>query len=287
MKIAIAGYSGFIGSHLTKYLTNKGHTVLSLGRNHFFKGSEEILSHVLSQADAVINLAGAPINRRWSESYKRKMYESRVTVTRKIVDSINNSEHKPELFISASAVGYYPSSGCYDEYFSVKGDNFLAELCDEWEGEARKISSTVRSVITRFGVVLASKGGAFEKMALPAKAGVSVVFGSGKQHFSWIDMTDLLRAIEHIMSTESVDGVVNFVAPGVTSNEYLTKKTAEHYRSLFTLKIPSSVICFLFGESSTVLLDGQCINSLKLQESGFVFSVPSIDVFFDNLSDNS
>lgn len=287
MKIALTGHSGFIGSHLTKYFTFKGHTILSIGRNLLFESSEETLSHILSQADVVINLSGAPINRRWNRSYKEKIYDSRIKTTRKIVRIINRSEHKPELFISASAVGIYPANGCYDEYSPDRGNDFLTRVCNDWETEAQRISSEVRLAITRFGVVFASEGGAFEKMSFPAKFGVSAIIGSGKQFLSWIDITDLTRGIEHILLNPSVNGPVNFVAPGIIPYKYLAKKTGEHYRALFTIKIPDFFIRFMFGESSDTLLKSQCINSLKLQESGFVFNTPSIDIFFENLSDNA
>lgn len=283
MRIAISGVSGFIGSYLSQYFIKKGHAILPLFREIFLDKNESELKGLLSQSDIVINLAGAPINHRWTKSYKKELYDSRISPTCKIVNAINDLAEKPKLFISASAVGYYPSEGCYDEYNSKKGTGFLSDLCQAWEDEAEKISPEVRLAITRFGVVLADKGGAFEQMALPAKLGIAPVIGNGNQLFPWIDIVDLACAMEHIINNSEIEGVVNLVASEQITNKELMKAVAKHYKSCFTIKIPTIAFRVLMGEGADFITKGQCVKPQKLLASGFVFKTPLISKFCTNL----
>ena len=166
MKIAISGATGFIGTHLTRYLSGQGHEVTGLGRKWFGRGNADHLAKLMEGMDVVINLAGAPVNHRWTTAYKQELYDSRIIPTRMLVDAINRTD-RVRLFISASAVGYYPSRGCYDEYSHVKSDGFLAGLCRAWEAEAGLIRKSARLIITRFGVVLSPEGGAFLQLIRP------------------------------------------------------------------------------------------------------------------------
>lgn len=282
LKIAISGASGFVGTYLSRYFTDKGYVVFPLNRKTVTGESDSELADVLVQSDVVINLAGAPINHRWTKAYKKELYDSRILTTRKIVDAINRLTHKPQLLISASAVGYYPSKGCYDEYNSTKGNSYLSTLCEEWEQEAERVSPEVRLITTRFGVVLAAKGGAFEKMTGPAKLGVATIIGPGNQPFPWIDRADLARAMEYSIHRSSIDGVVNFVAPEKITNRELIKTVAAHFQSLFVVKIPAFVFRILFGESAVFMTEGQCVQPEKLLKSGFTFQSPTLSTFCSN-----
>ncbi len=283
MNIAISGASGFIGSNLSHYFESCGHTILSITRVSLANGNEYLLKDIISQADVVINLAGASINKRWTKKYKDKMRNSRIITTRKIVDTINKAEHKPHLLISASAVGYYNTQGVHSETDNQKGTGFLSDLCEEWEAEAQNLTSDVRLCITRFGVVLAAKGGAFSKLALPTKLGLIPIIGSGKQIFPWIDISDLTRAIEYIICNKNIEGTVNMVAPEIISQSLLIQFVAKHYRGFIPLKIPAVILYFLMGESASFLTEGQCVNSMKLQQSDFIFNSPTIVDFCSNL----
>ena len=160
MNIAISGASGFIGRHLTAFLTEQGHRVVPLGRPMFREGTLGYLVQALSHCDVVINLAGAPISRRWTPEYKRELYDSRINVTHRIIRALGAVRRKPQLMISASAVGYYPLEGTFDEYTNTRGSGFLADLCYAWEKEAKRCPPEMRLVIARFGVVLSPDGGA-------------------------------------------------------------------------------------------------------------------------------
>lgn len=277
MKVAISGASGFIGTYLTGIFIEKGYGVAPLYREIFNScDTAARLRETLSGCDVVINLAGSPINHRWSKAYKKVLYSSRIDTTRRIVEAINSLERKPALFISVSAVGYYPSEGCYDEYNSVRGEGFLAYLCETWEQESRKVSPEVRQVNTRFGVVLAARGGAFSRMTLPVKLGVATIIASGKQSFSWIALSDLGRAMEFIIQNPEISGVVNFVAPQQMTNREFTVETARRYHSLFTVRIPRLFFRMAMGESADFIVEGQCVKPAKLTGAGFVFEYDSI-----------
>ena len=201
MKIAISGASGFIGSHLAGYLTAQGHQVVPLGRGYFsgfpapgpgvigdraWDGAMGRLVAALEGCGAVVNLAGAPIDRRWSDTYKEELYASRIGPTRRLVEAIGALETPPGVLVSASAVGYYPAEGCYKETDARKGTGFLSDLCAAWEQEAQRVPPGVRLVVTRFGVVFSPGGGAFPRLARPFRMGVAARLGDGSQNVSWI-----------------------------------------------------------------------------------------------------
>lgn len=284
MKIVISGGSGFIGSVLTRYLKRKGDEVIPLSRDYFQGDApNDKLKNALQDADVVINLAGTPINHRWSKSYKEKMFESRIITTRKIVEIINSQARKPKVFISASAVGYYPIKGCHNEYSTIKGDGFLATLCEAWEQEAKKISPQVRLAVTRFGVVMSKKGGAFPLLSLPARLKVAAVIGPGNQWLPWIYLGDLVKAIEHIINEPSLSGTVNFVAPQQITNREVMKAVAKHEKSWLVITIPKFFFRLALGKASTFITTGQCVVPKKLIDSGFAFSAPTIEDLLEKI----
>lgn len=280
MKIAISGATGFIGRHLTAYLEQQGHEVTALGRADFTDDERDRLAYLVAECDAVVNLAGAPIDRRWTESYRRELIDSRVEVTRRLVEAVGRSE-RTKTFVSASAVGCYPTVGCYDEYSPERGQGLLAQLCQQWEAEARKV--TVRCVITRFGVVLSDDGGAFPKLARSARFGVAAVPGGGSQPFSWIDLRDLVRAVEFLIGYPELDGVFNLTAPGMGSLKEFVRAVGRHYRTRLTVTVPAFAIKLALGEASSVLLGGQCAVPLRLLGSGFRFEAPTVADFLQRL----
>ena len=181
MNIAMTGATGYIGKHLSSYLTEKGgHRVIPLGRSMFREGMSGLLIQTLAHCDVVINLAGAPINKRWTPEYKQELFNSRIVVTHRIVRALNAVKTKPKLMISASAVGYYPPEVEADEYTRTRGEGFLSDLCYAWEKEAKRCPEPTRLVITRFGVVLSPDGGAMQQMLRPLQATkVATAIGPG------------------------------------------------------------------------------------------------------------
>lgn len=279
MKIAISGASGFVGMHLSDYLRSQGHEIVPLGRAELADGAQKRLAELVAPCDAVINLAGAPIDHRWTRRYKNELWESRIATTRRLVGAVNAGSCV-KTFISTSAVGAYPSVGCYDESDDVRGNGFLARLCEMWEAEAEQVDA--RCAITRFGVVLAGDGGAFQKLARPAQRGVAVIPGSGAQAFSWIALDDLVRAEEFLLSNTGLSGVFNLVAPGTTTMRGVVEAAAAHYRSWLTVRIPSFAVRWAMGEAAGFILDGPCVRPHRLLGAGFRFEVPTIGDFLQN-----
>lgn len=279
MRIAVSGATGFVGTHLCTFLRERGYEVAPLPQDLFSPGERATLAGVLAQCDTVINLAGATLNKRWTAAYRRQMYESRIGTTRALVETIGSLRAKPALFISTSAVGYYPAAGCYGESDARKGDGFLSDLCRDWENEAAKVSPQVRCVIARFGVVLSPDGGAFPRMAYSARHRIAVRFGSGLQNFAWIDLQDLLRALEFIITHGDIRGPVNLVSPRRINNGQFTQALARRFRSWAVLPLPGVLIQMIWGEASQLLLSGQCAYPEKLLSAGFEFRSPGIGDF--------
>lgn len=280
MKIAISGATGFIGRHLSVFLTALGHQVLPLGRPMFREGMFGHLVQTLSHCDAVINLAGAPINKRWTPEYKRELLDSRIQVTHRIVSAMDAVHQKPKLLISASAVGYYPLYGSFDEYTNTRGSGFLADLCYAWEKEAKHCPPSTRLVIARLGVVLSPDGGAMEKMLRPLVMGkVSTIVGSGAQPFPWIGIQDFCRAIEFLLADDSLRGVVNLVAPQEISQKQFARALGVAYRAWATVAVPGWFFRSLYGDAASVLTTGQHVRPTRMLEVGFRFATPTIEQF--------
>lgn len=281
MKIAISGASGFIGRKLTDRFTELDYTVIPLSRIDIEKG-EDYLSEKINGCHIIINLAGAPIAKRWTKLYKDILYNSRISTTRLIVNAINKLKVKPKLFLTASAIGIYDSINIHDEVSVDFADNFLSEICKNWEIEAQK--ATIETVILRFSVVLDKNAGAFPKMYLPFKLGFGGKIGSGKQWFSWIYIDDLINAIIHIIKREQRVSVYNLVAPkSLTNKEYTQILSAKLNKPAF-FTIPEFVFKVLYGEGSLVITDGQNVIPKRLLSEGFVFKFDTIEKALDSLT---
>lgn len=280
MNIAISGATGFIGTYLSAYLTEKGYNIIPLKRVDFQNDSG--LAKIISECEVIINMAGAPINHRWTTAWKKELYESRILTTRKIVNAINASG-TPHTLISASAIGYYSSRECYDEHSAQRGSSFLADLSFEWEHEAHRVSGNTRLIITRFGIVLSPEGGAFPQITAPVKAGITAILGSSSTPFSWISLHDLARAMEFLIKDESLKGIFNFTAPEKLTQKTLAYWLAKHYKTRLTIRIPKFAFQLLYGEASEFLTQGQCVYPRRLIENGFQFTAPDIQKFLSGI----
>ncbi len=220
MRIAISGSTGFIGKRLTADFSLREWKVIPITRSDLSLSVED-LAKKLNGVDVVINLAGAPIAKRWNEKYKQVLISSRIDSTKKIVSAINSLVNKPKLFISTSAIGIYDSTSTHTEQSLNYSGNFLSDLCIKWEQEAKK--ADIRTIIFRLSVVLDKNEGAFPKMFLPFKLGVGGKIGSGKQAFSWIYIEDVLNAFVFAIETENISGIFNLTSPNPITNIELTK----------------------------------------------------------------
>ena len=270
MKVAISGVSGFVGTHLSKTFTN----FVSIARND----TKEQILQKLQDVDIVINLAGAPIIKRWSESYKKVLISSRVETTKKLVSAINESDVK--YFISTSAIGAYPDDEVHDESFDGYAEDFLGSLTKEWEQCARKCNKP--TAIVRFGIVLGSDGGALVQMLPSFKLGIAGTIGNGKMVMSWIDIDDLVLIYQFLIE-KKLTGVFNAVAPNPVTNHEFTKTLGKVLHRPTILPLPEFVLKIIYGEAASVLTGSKEIYPKNLTQNGFKFKYPTIQESLEHL----
>lgn len=284
MKIAISGSSGFIGKYLTDFLQDKGIEVIPLYHCLFEVSQQPVLSKMLERCNVVINLAGATINHRWTPEYKKEIIDSRINSTRALVHAINQMNIKPQTFISTSAVGIYPSSGIvYTEDSKEYDDGFLAQVCKQWEEEAHKISLEVRLVISRFGIVLANDGGALPEMILPFRLFAGGRIASGRQGFSWVHITDLLRAFYYVIEHPELAGIFNLTATDVVTNRDFAHIIAHELHRPDWFPLPTFITRLIFGERHELMTNGPKAYPKRLTEAGFKFKYNKLYQAIQNL----
>jgi uncharacterized protein (TIGR01777 family) len=273
--LSITGSSGFVGTSLRNFFEKKGFNVIGIKREEL-KDEKKLLA-IIETSDIVVNLAGANIISRWTDEYKKTLYNSRLDTTKALIRAMKIAENKPELFISTSAVGIYKNLACYDEEDYKYEEDFLANLCKDWEKEALKASEFgIRTSVFRFGIVL-GEGGALSKMLTPFKLGLGGIIGSGKQDFSFIHIEDLLNAYAFISENKNLNGVFNLTSPEPTTNFIFTKTLGKRLNRPTILPLPKFVLNLIFSEGAKVLTDGQCVKPKRLIDNGFEFKFKDIN----------
>jgi hypothetical protein len=288
LSVAIAGASGLIGSHLADYLTTAGHDVVRLVRNRD-AGPGEVpwdpatgaLYHgALEGVDAIVNLAGVSLGGLWTPARRRAILDSRVQATRTLAEAVARMARPPGVFVSVSAVGAYGSRG--DETVTEQaplGRGFLADVCRAWEAAASPVADAgVRLVIPRFGIVVSAAGGAFAAMLPAFKAGLGTRLGSGSQYWSWVELDDLLAALEWMLHDEALAGPVNVTAPQPLTNREVTSTLGKVLRRPAALAAPAFVLRRgTGGMGEEMLLASQRALPERLQERGFRFAFPELE----------
>ena len=280
-KMIIVGISGFVGSSLKKEFSQIGYEVVATTREDLKNISK--LTSKIEGADVVINLAGANIINRWSESYKKLLYSSRIDTTKALIQAFSQASQKPKVFISTSAVGIYKNDAVYDETTTNYSNDFLGKLCQDWEKEALKANDLgIRVSLFRFGIVLGD-GGALAKMLTPFKLGLGGTIGDGTQAFSFIHIDDLVNAYKFTIENELVSGIFNLTAPHPTTNYGLTKALGKTLHRPTVLPIPQFILNLILSEGAKVLTDGQSAVPNHLMQSGFTFQYETIEDAIENL----
>ncbi len=236
---------------------------------------------LLEGFDAVVHLAGESIAEgRWTDEKKKRIKDSRVRGTQLLGDALANLSQPPSIFISASATGYYGDRG--EELLteeSAPGNDFLADVCVEWERAtdiARK--SGLRTVNARFGIILDPHGGALKKMLPPFRMGIGGRLGDGKQWMSWIALADVVEALRFVLTNESVDGPINFVAPNPVRNSEFTKTLGKVLSRPTFFPIPAFGLRLLFGEmADALLLSSQRVEPARLKAAGYEFRFGTLE----------
>ena len=270
MKVAITGASGFVGSALQQQYPD----VVYVHRND----TKELILQKLNCVDVVINLAGAPIIKRWSEEYKKVLMSSRIDTTKTLIDAINESDVKH--FISTSAVGIYPDNAVCDEKCSMVADDFLGDLAAKWEAVA--FTCNKPTTVLRFGIVLGKEGGALKQMLTPFRLGVGGVIGSGKAMMSWISIVDLVNIYKFIIDNK-LTGIYNATAPQPVSNRVFTKALGKALFRPTIFPLPEFVLKLMYGEAASVITGSKEIYPASLQSAGYKFIHPDIDTAFQEL----
>lgn len=288
LTVAISGSSGLIGSALASALRAGGHTVRPLVRRAargddeipFDPARGEIDRARLATVDAVVNLAGEPLDQRWSDDVKRAIRESRVTTTALLARSLAELAPRPLAFLSGSAIGIYGDRG--DEILdesSGTGSDFLAAVCRDWESAtAPAADAGIRTVHLRTGIVLSRSGGALARLLTPFRLGVGGKLGSGRQWMSWIALRDVVGAVQALLANDDVRGPVNLVAPNPVRNEELTRALAHEIHRPSAFPVPRFAMRLLLGEmADTAVLASQRVVPRRLMESRYAFALPTIE----------
>lgn len=288
MKVIVTGATGLVGSALIRSLLSEGHNVTRLVRGgaqafsapgtkavHWEPAKGNIDANELEGHDAVVHLAGESVaDGRWSDEKKRRIRESRVVGTRLLAETLAKLKDKPKVLVSASAIGFYGDRG--DEMLkeeSASGEDFLSEVCREWEKATLAASQAgIRVVHVRIGIVLSADGGALSKMLTPFKLGVGGKVGSGKQYMSWITLDDLVGVIKLALVDESLHGPVNAVAPNAVTNEEFTKALGSALGRPTIFSVPAFAARLAFGEmADALLLSSTRVEPARLKEAGYEF----------------
>lgn len=301
MKIIIFGGTGFIGSALISYWRQQGHEITIITRGEPKNNTSprpknqtqgaaappvyltwEQLSDPSSrklEVDAVINLAGATLNQRWTAKAKCRILESRLQTTNLAAKWVQSLNYEPKVIIQGSAVGIYGTSltETYDENSQPNADDFLASVTRQWEAAADEGFQGIRLVKLRTGVVLGNTGGAYPLMRLPILLGTGGKIGTGNQWVPWIHITDIVALIDFCMKHPEVEGAINAVSPNPVTNNEFGRIVSRVHRRPYWFPLPAFMLRTLLGEMSDLLLKGQKVMPKAALEHGFRFQLSELE----------
>jgi len=304
MRIIIAGGTGFLGGPLAEMYAEESHDVRVLTRSLMSgdtrhdpgtgvpgitrvgwkpDGTTGPWAAVVDGADAVVNLSGESLaEKRWNPSAKERLRQSRLLATRSLAAAIAAARTPPPVLISGSAVGYYgPTDSQPITESQPPGNDFLAQLCVDWEKEAQKAKRPgTRVVLLRTGIVLERSGGALFEMMKPFRFFVGGRLGSGRQYMSWIHRLDWVEIVRWIVQTPSVSGPVNATAPHPVTNRHLARALGRAMRRPSLVPVPRFALKIVIGEFADSLLTGQRVLPARAQEAGYHFRYPEIEMAF-------
>ncbi len=304
MKLLLTGCTGFIGRELIPLLIKEGHSLTVISRQskeklktiandpkiNFIRmnpaesssWNKEQIQNALKSCEGVINLAGEPIaEKRWTDDHCKEITNSRIETTKNLIKNLRNLKKSPKVLINASAIGFYgsnPQTEFTEE--NIHGDDFLANLCKEWESIAKNKPRSTRVLIVRIGIVLAKDGGALGKMLPIFRAGLGGPIGDGRQWMSWIHRTDLCNLINTSIKNSSWSGVVNGVAPNPVRMNEFSKSLGKILGRPSLLAVPGPILKLILGDGARVVLEGQNVKSQRLNKLKFNFNFPTINDAF-------
>ncbi len=304
MRLFLTGCTGFIGRELIPLLLKEGHSLTVISRKSKEKlkmiandsnlrfiqinpvdpssWNNEDIQTSLKNCEGVINLAGEPIaEKRWTQDHCKEITNSRLGTTNNLIRNLLNLKKSPKFLINASAIGFYgshPQTEFTEEH--IPGDDYLANLCKEWESIAKEKPRATRLLIIRIGIVLGKDGGALGKMLPIFRAGLGGPIGDGKQWMSWIHRTDLCNLISESIQNSSWSGVINGVAPNPVRMKDFSNCLGKILGRPSLLKVPGPILKLILGDGASVVLEGQNVQSQRLKKLKFKFIFPTINDAF-------
>jgi uncharacterized protein (TIGR01777 family) len=301
MRLLLLGCTGFVGKELVPALLKEGHELCIISRKNinnlkinipldkfkFLKidlskkqnWSNENLLINLKDSDGIINLIGEPIaDKKWTDIQKEEIKKSRINTTKFLMETLKKSRINPKVIVNGSAIGFYGTSLTQEfNENSQSGKDFLANLCNKWEEVANGKPFFSRLVIFRIGIVLEAEGGALGKMLPVFKIGLGGPIGDGKQWMSWIHRSDLCGLIIKALVDKQFSGVYNAVAPEPVLMKYFSKTLGRCLKRPDLLPVPGSILKLLLGDGAKLVLEGQKVISIKLQEKIYKFKYPLLE----------
>ena len=301
MRLLLLGCTGFVGKELVPALLKEGHELCIISRKNinnlkinipldkfkFLKidlskkqnwSNENLLSN-LKDSDGIINLIGEPIaDKKWTDIQKEEIEKSRINSTKFLMETLKKSRINPKVIVNGSAIGFYGTSLTQEfNENSQSGNDFLANLCNKWEEVANEKPFFSRLVIFRIGIVLEAEGGALGKMLPVFKIGLGGPIGDGKQWMSWIHRSDLCGLIIKALVDKQFSGVYNAVAPEPVLMKYFSKTLGRCLKRPDLLPVPGTILKLLLGDGAKLVLEGQKVISIKLQEKIYKFKYPLLE----------
>jgi uncharacterized protein len=271
MRVTVIGASGFIGRHLSVALRARGNEVVEASLRNV-----DAAAQACEGSDAIVQLAGAPVITRWTAPAKDGIRRSRVDATRALVDGLSQLRSRPTVYVSASAIGYYGASetATFTES-SPPGDDFLAEVCVDWEREAARAGELgMRVARIRTGIVLGRDGGALARLLPLFKAGLGGIVGNSRQWSSWIHIDDVVGI--YLLAIDRADGALNATAPEPVRNVDLTWALASALHRPAFIPVPAFALHLIFGEGASILTTGQRVLPERTMSLGYTFAYPQI-----------
>ena len=293
--ILVSGGTGFVGKRLCQHLIDDGHKVIVLTRNikragDMFDGRITFIDSLEKisddeKIDVIVNLAGEKVAQRWTKKAKKDIRDSRIDMAKNMYVLVSRLNTKPELFVQASAIGYYgiDNNSEFTEYSDPVKDNSFAQLiCAELEDEINKMKSLdVRICILRIGLVIEKDGGALYELLVPFDCYAGGPMGNGKQYWSWIHRDDVANMVIHMVNNKNTEGIFNATAPNFVTNKIFVKELGTAMHRLAILPMPSFIVKLLFGKmGDDVMMHGQKVVPKRTTESGYNFLYPELNQAF-------
>lgn len=297
MKILISGGTGLVGKELTKQLRENGHIVRILTRKKSTEKDEfywnvtqkEIDEKAFDGIECIIHLSGANIGEKWTEKYKKIIYDSRINTANFLFEKCKELNVNLKSFISAGGINYYgtfTSDEIISENSAVLHNDFLSDICVKWEQMAWRFSDIAeRIVILRMAPVLSAKGGFYQQIKRIADLNLSSGLGNGNQWFNWIHIADLVNMFKYGVENQKINGAINATTTEIPTNQYFMKEVAKSRGKLFIpINVPSILLKLMLGEMSEILLNGTRVSNDKIKSLGFEFQYNSLRKALDNVN---